>query len=200
MSSNDDDMSNDMDVDQKLEQMEVKDDDCEGSDDEESSDDEEEEEEEEEEAKTYLPGVKLEEGEELEIDEQAYVVYHQASLGPPCLSFDLLPELSQPDFPLSITAVAGTQANKVAANSIIVFRMSNMHSVKPVEDDDEEEEEKEEEKPVMRMAGIRHYGCVNRVRAATIGPTPVVAGISQANIWVLVRLSKNFSLSTSCNF
>ena len=84
MSSNDDEaMSNEMEVDQKMELMEVKDDD-EGSDDEESSDDEEEEEEGE--AKTYLPGVKLEEGEELEIDEQAYVVYHQASLGPPCLS------------------------------------------------------------------------------------------------------------------
>ena len=109
MSSNDDEaMSNDMEVDQKLEQMEVKDED-EGSEEEESSDDDEEEDEEEEgEAKTYLPGVKLEEGEELEIDEQAYVVYHQASLGPPCLSFDLLTELSQPDFPLSITAVAAT--------------------------------------------------------------------------------------------
>ena len=46
MSSNDDDnMSNDMEVDQKLEQMEVKDDDDEGSDDEESSDDDAEEEE-----------------------------------------------------------------------------------------------------------------------------------------------------------
>jgi len=178
MSSNDDEaMSNEMEVDQKMELMEVKDDD-EGSDDEESSDDEEEEEEGE--AKTYLPGVKLEEGEELEIDEQAYVVYHQASLGPPCLSFDLLPELSQPDFPLSITAVAGTQANKVTANSIIVFRMSNMHSVKPVEDDEEEEEEKEEEKPVMRMAGIRHSGCVNRVRYSCIGPTPVVAAWAES--------------------
>ena len=178
MSSNDDEtMSNEMEVDQKMELMEVKDDD-EGSDDEESSDDEEEEEEGE--VKTYLPGVKLEEGEELEIDEQAYVVYHQASLGPPCLSFDLLPELSQPDFPLSITAVAGTQANKVTANSIIVFRMSNMHSVKPVEDDEEEEEEKEEEKPVMRMAGIRHSGCVNRVRYSCIGPTPVVAAWAES--------------------
>merc|ERR1719500_261419 len=154
--------------------MEVKDDDDEGSDDESSDDDAEEEEEEE--AKTYLPGVKLEEGEELEIDEQAYVVYHQASLGPPCLSFDLLPELSQPDFPLSITAVAGTQANKVTANSIIVFRMSNLHSVKPVEDDDDEDDEvSEEEKPVMKMAGVKHSGCLNRVRYTCIGPTPVVA-------------------------
>merc|ERR1719450_641646 len=159
--------------------MDVKDEKIDDDDDEESEDESDEEEGKGEE-KAYLPGIRLEEGEELEIDEAAYVVYHQASLGPPCLSFDLLPELSQPDFPLSITAVAGTQANKVAANSIIVFRMSNLHSVKPVEDDEEEEEEKEEEKPVMRMAGIRHSGCVNRVRYSCIGPTPVVAAWAES--------------------
>ena len=74
--------------------------------------------------KTFLPGDKLEEGEELEVDENAYVVYHQASLGPPCLSFDVVPDLATPDFPLSLTAVAGTQAAKVTANSIIVFRIA----------------------------------------------------------------------------
>ena len=26
------------------------------------------------------------------MDEQAYIVYHQASLGPPCLSFDIIPD------------------------------------------------------------------------------------------------------------
>ena len=138
-----------MDVDEKMELMEVKDEE-EESDDEESS-----EEEEEVEDRIYLPGTRLEEGEELEIDENAYVVYHQvspcvnhhfnrsqnkaliwqpvlctfgkivlhhprvavlsvqASLGPPCLSFDIIPEQSKADFPLSVTAVAGTQAAKV---------------------------------------------------------------------------------------
>lgn len=110
-----------MDVDEKLEQMEMKDE-VEDSGEESSEDDEEEEEEEEEveeEPKTYLPGVQLEEGEELEIDEAAYVVYHQASLGPPCLSFDIIPEQTKPDFPLSVTAVAGTQANKVILTIVI---------------------------------------------------------------------------------
>ena len=62
--------------------------------------------------KTFLPGDQIEEGEELEVDENAYVVYHQASLGPPCLSFDIVADQTTPDFPLSLTAVAGTQAAK----------------------------------------------------------------------------------------
>jgi len=174
-----------MEVDEKTEAMDIKDTikndsmevkDAEEGKEEESSEESSEDEEEGEE-RTYLPGVKLEEGEELEIDEAAYVVYHQASLGPPCLSFDMIPELCQSDFPLSVTAVAGTQAAKVTANSIIVFRMSNLHSVKAVEDEDDEDDDdySEEERPVMRMAGIKHPGCVNRLRYACIGPTPVVA-------------------------
>ncbi len=51
------------------------------------------EEEEEGDAKAYVPGsTKLEEGEELVMDQEAYVIYHQASLGPPCLSFDVIKE------------------------------------------------------------------------------------------------------------
>jgi ribosome assembly protein RRB1 len=67
--------SNDMEVDEKMEKMEVKD---EAEEEEDESDEESSEEEEEEgEEKTYLPGVQLEEGEELEIDENAYILYHQ---------------------------------------------------------------------------------------------------------------------------
>jgi len=169
-----------MDVEEKMEEMDVKDEKIDDDDDEESEDESDEDEEKGEE-KAYLPGIRLEDGEELEIDEAAYVVYHQASLGPPCLSFDIIPEQTVSEFPLSMTAVAGTQAAKVTANSIIVFRMSNLHSVKPVEeDDDEEEDEKEEEKPVMKMAGMKHSGCVNRVRYTCIGPTPVVAAWAES--------------------
>ena len=43
--------------------------------------------------KAYIPGQEeLEEGEELVMDENAYIVYHQAHLGPPCLSFDIIPD------------------------------------------------------------------------------------------------------------
>ena len=140
--------------------------------------------------KTFLPGDKIEDGEQLEVDENAYVVYHQASLGPPCLSFDIIGDQSSLDFPLSLTAVAGTQAAKVTANSIIVFRMSNLHSVRPVEEDEDQEnvEEPEEEKPVLKMAGLKHSGTINRIRYSLLGPTPVVATWSETgsvSIWNL---------------
>jgi hypothetical protein len=32
---------------------------------------------------------------------------------------------------VSVTCVAGTQAGKVTANNIVVFRMSNLHTVRP---------------------------------------------------------------------
>ena len=111
-------------------EMDVEEDEDRVNSDDDLEEDEEEEDSSEDEAgedKTFLPGDKIEDGEQLEVDENAYVVYHQASLGPPCLSFDIIGDQSSLDFPLSLTAVAGTQAAKVTANSIIVFRMSNLH-------------------------------------------------------------------------
>ena len=40
----------------------------------------------------YLPGQEIAEGEELVMDDQAYTIYHQATLGIPCLSFDVIPD------------------------------------------------------------------------------------------------------------
>ena len=54
----------------------------------------------------------------------ASVLSLQASLGPPCLSFDIIPEQSKADFPLSVTAVAGTQAAKV--DTEILLNINNL--------------------------------------------------------------------------
>ena len=100
--------------------------------------------------KAFVPGKEeLGEGEELVMDDQAYTIYHQASLGPPCLSFDIIPDDLGNDradsFPMTIYGVAGTQATKMSANSVIVFKMHNLHpikrKVKENEDDDDDEDD-----------------------------------------------------------
>ncbi|XP_023327620.1 glutamate-rich WD repeat-containing protein 1 [Eurytemora carolleeae] len=146
----------------------------------------------------YIPGDKLEEGETLTVDENAYNIYHQCSLGPPCLSFDIIHDQVKQDYPLSVTCVAGTQAAKVTANNIIVFRMSNLNCVRPRdEDEDSDIDEPEEEKPFLKMAGIKHAGCVNRVKYTKIGPTPVAAAWGEngtVGVWNLTNVLSRLDL------
>jgi len=165
------------------------------SDKEEDSDAEESEDEDSVEEKVYIPGDKLEEGQTLEIDENAYILYQQCSLGPPCLSFDILEEEVKTSYPLSVTCVAGTQAGKVTANNIILFRMSNLNCVIPRNNDEDEEEYEletpESEKPVLKMAGIKHSGCINRIKYNRIGPTPVAAAWAENGsvaVWNLTEV------------
>ena len=48
--------------------------------------------------------------------------------------------------------------------------MSNLNCVRPRdEDEDSDIDEPEEEKPFLKMAGIKHAGCVNRVKYTKIG-------------------------------
>lgn len=152
----------------------------------------------------YIPGQQeLADGEELVMDNQAYIIYHQASLGPPCLSFDLIPDDLGADradsYPLSLYGVAGTQATKMAANSVIVFKMDNLHPIKRKvkdkdSDDDESEDEEEEEnddpekQPKLKVAALKHSGCINRIRFKTIGDISLAAAWSEAGsvgIWSL---------------
>jgi len=150
-------------------------------------------------ADIYVPGDQLESGQTLEVDENAYIVYHQCSLGPPCLSFDVIHDQVKEDFPISVTCVAGTQAAKVTANNIIVFRMSNLHCTRPgnEDDDSEDEEEPEEERPVLKMAGIKHATCINRIKYTKIGPTPVAAAWGEngaVSVWDLSNVLSRLDL------
>jgi len=154
--------------------------------------------------KAFLPGEEIEEGEELVMDDQAYTIYHQASLGPPCLSFDIIPDHLGNDradsYPLTMYGVAGTQATKMSANSVIVFKMHNLHpikrKVKENEDDDSDEEsddeddagEDPEKEPKLKIAALKHNGCINRIRFKTIGDTSLAAAWSEqgtVGIWSL---------------
>lgn len=130
------------------------------------------------EKKVYLPGTNLKDGEELVADDSAYRLLHQASTGAPCLSFDVVKdrfEDSRENYPLSMYLVAGTQAPRTHVNNLLIMKMYNLHGKKfkedddklseSDEDDDEDDNDDDDDKgPKMRVASIKHQGCVNRVR------------------------------------
>ena len=87
----------------------------------------------------YLPGQPLAEGEELVHDSSAYHMFHTAQTGAPCLSFDILSDSlgdNRTEYPLTAYLVAGTQAEAVGKNFVILMKMSELGKTK---DEDESE-------------------------------------------------------------
>jgi hypothetical protein len=82
----------------------------------------------------WRPGIDaLEEGERLEFDNEAYVMYHAMAVEWPCLSFDVVPDrlgVNRTKYPLSATMVAGTQADKAANNKLFVMRVGQMYKTR----------------------------------------------------------------------
>lgn len=135
---------------------------------------------------TYIPSA--DDGftpDDLDYDESAYIMYHKAECGYPCLSFDIIPdglgtgETRSNDYPQSVYLVAGTQAPKVHANKLLVMKMSNLHRMKEKKkkdqeeesdsDDDDKDESDPAEEPHLLAAQVPHDGSVNRVRVVKLG-------------------------------
>ena len=135
--------------------------------------------------RVWLPGMPLEEGEELQADPSAYVMLHSFSLGWPCLSFDFISTgKTQTGFPLDLSVVSGTQAGD-GMNEVLVVNWSNsptlFKKILMIEDEEEYAE------PLMKIDRTSHDGAVNRVRhngrlAATWSEQGVV------HIWDTQRL------------
>ena len=89
-------------------------------------------------------------------------------MGPPCLSLDVIPDELGNDrttYPLTLYGVAGTQTQKTTSNSIIVFKMHNLHETKrrskknedsDGDDSEDEDENNPEKQPKLKVAGIKH--------------------------------------------
>lgn len=138
----------------------------------------------------WRPGIdRLEEGESLEYDPSAYVMYHSLRTEWPCLSFDFLKDNLGDDrqrFPMTAYLVAGSQADKADKNKITLLKLSELHKTQTSEsDDDSEDDEALDEEPVLEHVNIPHNGGVNRIRGMPQMPG-IVATMSEnktANIF-----------------
>ena len=153
------------------------------------------------EVKIFRPGIdKLAPGEVLDFDPTAYVMYHQLRSEWPSLSFDFIKDDlggNRTRFPLTMYAVAGSQAADPAANKLTVMKMSDMHRMARVRDDDgpdseavldleggdDAEEEDCDEDPTLEVAEVAHPGAgVNRVRSCPHNPGLVAAWGDDAKV------------------
>lgn len=146
-------------------------------------------------AVVFRPGKdRLADGEQLVCDETAYDVFHKCNVEWPSLSFDFvclnaageydnLSPLALDTFPLSVSMVLGTQADRPNKNKLVCVRLSNMHRTgkgrtaskrsddSDSESSDEEEEEDDEgeivnpdKNAILQNADIRINSTINRVR------------------------------------
>jgi len=129
---------------------------------------------------TYLPGVKLGEGEQLVADNSVYLALHSLSYSWPCLSFDVLRDNLGSDrssFPHTAYIVAGTQAGDIpgqgkAKDEVVVMRLGGLaktqHDGADSDDEDDDNDVDEDADATLNFLTIPHVGAVNRIRARTL--------------------------------
>jgi len=136
--------------------------------------------------------------EELEMDESAYEMYHQARTTAPCLSFDIIADdlgNGRTEFPHTCFIAAGTQAESQGQNSVVVMKLSNLkrtykENKENQSDSEDSESEDEDEQPDLEAASINHSGCVNRIRCTNLCGKRLAATwseIGKVYIWDLTE-------------
>ena len=126
----------------------------------------------------WRPGIdQLPEGEELEYDPSAYIMYHSLRTEWPCLSFDILRDNLgdvRQRYPQTMYLVCGSQADKSDKNKLTLLKLSELHKTQQTNSDSENEENADaddlDEDPVLEHINIPHQSGVNRVRSMPQNP------------------------------
>ncbi|KAJ3414977.1 ribosome biosynthesis protein rrb1 [Chytridiales sp. JEL 0842] len=146
----------------------------------------------EEDLRVYMPGQELQEGEVLVPDNSVYEMLHSMQVEWPCLSFDFLHDnlgQGRTSFPMTVYAVAGSQAERAKDNKIYVMKMSELHRTKHDDDDEMDDDENDlDDDPVLEHRTVPHNGPVNRIRTMQHPESHIVSTWSEVGkvyIWDL---------------
>ena len=153
----------------------------------------------------WRPGIdKINEGEELDFDPSAYIMYHSFRTEWPCLSFDILKDNlgdNRQRFPMSMYIVTGSQADKGDKNKLTLLKLSDLRKtqVKDEDDDDEDDDDDndddddDDEDPTLEHVNVAHPGGVNRIRSMQQAPGIVasMAETGQVHIYDLQSTLKS---------
>ena len=137
----------------------------------------------------WRPGIdQLNEGEELDFDPSAYIMYHSFRTEWPCLSFDILKDNlgdNRQRFPMSMYIVTGSQADKGDKNKITLLKLSDLRKTQVKDEDDEDDEDEDDdddddddEDPTLEHVNVAHPGGVNRIRGMQQSPG-IVASMAE---------------------
>ena len=141
---------------------------------------------------TYLPSMPLDKDSKLDVNPAAYDLFRELNVEWPCLSFDFLSTEMNDNSALSLSIVAGSQADSSIKNRLYYIKASNIKLLKKnhsphsgylsSSSDNSSDDEFEEQvtslsntkntAPALSSVSIPHKGCVNRVRVSRAAGIP----------------------------
>lgn len=137
----------------------------------------------------------LGDGEQLEHDPSAYLLYHRFQFGWPCMSFDFVPDklgAARTKLPLTCFLVAGTQADSANNNRLEIVKLADLRKTQ-VRDEDEgvnledgadDDDDDLDDDPIMTHHSIKHTGAVNRVRVMPQAPRIAASWSDNGRVYV----------------
>ncbi|VDN57322.1 unnamed protein product [Dracunculus medinensis] len=138
----------------------------------------------------YVPGVSraLKSGEEWEYDPEAYRIFHKFESDWPCLSFDIINSVDKDDSSMTLSLIAGSQADSrnIRNNQLYVMKLVGITPIVEELDDSDDDYDENRRSPVMHCVSIRHHGEVNRIKATNLGQSTVCAvwnSFNKVQLW-----------------